>query len=126
MLIFQLLRKNTWLITDPVCCNNKRMHFNILANNSLNLFISELYVSSLFWILCRKTLTLLISYLVLRTYSCLFSHCPWSNYNLVFLTVCSVPSECEYKQYTSNNIGKYFCYYKLLCPKKKRCHNLFK
>ena len=84
---------------DPDCCDNKRIHFNILANNSLNLFISELYVSvsSLIWILCRKTLALLTtSYLVLRTFSCLSSHHPWI---IFFLTVCSVPSKYEYKQY---------------------------
>ena len=47
MLIFQLLRKNAWLIADPDCCDNKMIHFNILANNSLNLLISEFYVLSL-------------------------------------------------------------------------------
>ena len=44
MLIFQLLRKNTWLIEDPDCCDNKSIQFNILANNSLNQFKSELYL----------------------------------------------------------------------------------
>ena len=48
MLIFQLLAKNVWLITDPDCYDNKVIHFNILANNYLNLFISEMYAWLLF------------------------------------------------------------------------------
>ena len=48
MLIFQLLTKFIWLITDPNCYDNKMIHLNIKANSSLNLFISELYVWSLF------------------------------------------------------------------------------
>ena len=42
------IRKNAWLIADDDCCDNKRIHFNIVANNSVNLFISELHVSFLF------------------------------------------------------------------------------